>query len=422
VTARPYRIVCIGGGTGLPVLLSGFRQYRAQQLPGWECLDVSAVTAIVAFSDDGGSSGRLIREFDTLPPGDLRNCLLALADPAVVPLMRQFFDHRFEESKGGTLAGHSAGNLLIVALTQLHEGDVRKAILDAGRLLGIEGKIVFPTLAPAVLCAQLADGTVVVGESKIPLRDNPSPIARVFLARRGDPDPRPESPPPLPAMPEAVKAILDADAIVLGPGSLYSSVIANLLVPEIAEATRRAKGLKVYVANLMVEPGETDDFSVARHLQAIREHGQIEVDVVIANCERVDPTYARLYAAERLQRELDILQRSLEEAVRSGHPPEEAALEQRVARMQSLLHGLSRPEADRSQVVLQREGESLGAVRVVEIPAVREVQIRQGGATKRVLRHDAEQVIRTLLSLLEGRGTAGSEPWSPPSRPRNRHV
>ncbi len=411
MTARPYRIVCIGGGTGLPVMLSGLRQYRARRLPGWERLDLSAVTAIVAFSDDGGSSGRLIREYDTLPPGDLRNCLLALADPEVVPLMRQFFDHRFDQSEGDTLAGHSAGNLLIVALTQLHEGDVRKAILDAGRLLGIEGKIMFPTLAPAVLCAELADGTVVVGESNIPLRDNPSPIARVFLARRGDPDPRPERTPLLPAMPEAVRAILDADAVVLGPGSLYSSVIANLLVPEIAAAARRAKGLKVYVANLMVEPGETDDLSVAQHLQAIREHGHIEIDVVLANRRRVDPSYARLYAAERVQRELDILQRSLEEAVRTGNAPDEEAVAQRVARMQILLHGLSRPEADRSQVVLQREGESLAGVRVVEIDAVREVQIREGGIAKRVLRHDGEQVVGAILSLLQAR-EAGSLPPS----------
>src|SRR5206468_12715005 len=127
--------------------------------------------------------------------------------------------------------------------------------------LGIEGKIMFPTLEPAVLCAKLDDGSIVVGESSIPVRSSPQPIAKVFLASRGDSAPRPEHPPTLPAMPEAVTAISDADAIILGPGSLYSSVIANLLVPEVTAAVRRARAIKIYVANLMIEPGETEGFT-----------------------------------------------------------------------------------------------------------------------------------------------------------------
>lgn len=402
--ARPYRIVCIGGGTGLPVVLRGLREYRQRRCPGWERIDLSSVTAIVSFSDDGGSSGRLIREYDTLPPGDLRNCLLALADPALVPLMTQFFNHRFSTAEGETLGGHSAGNLLIVALAQLHEGDVRKAILDVSRLLGIEGKIMFPTLEPAVLCAELSDGSVVVGESNIAFRSNPHPIARVFLAARGDERPRPERKTSLPSMPEALEAIAEADTIILGPGSLYSSVIANLLVPDVAAAVAASRATKIYVANLMVEPGETDSMSVARHLEAIRGHGGIEIDYVIANKTPIDPAYARLYTAERLQRELEIVQRWLQDEVVSengiGHRGD-AVFAQRVARMQLLLNGLSCPEADRGQVILRQPRESLGEACVIEIDALREEQIPDGAALKRVLRHDPERLIGGILETLE---------------------
>ncbi len=422
MAGRPYRIVCIGGGTGLPVVLRGLREYRQARRRGWERLELPLVTAIVSFSDDGGSSGRLVREYDTLPPGDLRNCLLALADQKLVPLMTQFFNHRFSPSEGDTLAGHSAGNLLIVALAQLHEGDVRKAILDVSRLLGIEGKIMFPTLAPAVLCAELTDGTVVVGESSIPTRSNPHPIARVFLAARSNPDPRPQEALPLPAMPDAIKAIAEADAIILGPGSLYTSVISNLLVPEVSAAVRRAHGIKIYVANLMTEPGETDDFSVSRHLEAIREQGDIEMDCVIANKAPIHPMYTRQYIAERLQRELDIVQRLIEDSGHGGRKAGDDAFLQRVARMQLLLNGLSRPESDRGQVLFRADSDALGHTRVVEIDAVREEQIRDRNGVKTVLRHDPERLIGAILQIIEDadaprRGERAAERRSaPPAR------
>lgn len=405
---QPYRIVCIGGGTGLPVILRGLREYRQRRRPGWERIDLSSVTAIVSFSDDGGSSGRLMREYDTLPPGDLRNCLLALADPQWLPLMTQFFDHRFSASESETLAGHSAGNLLILALSRLHEGDVRKAILDLSRLLGIQGKIMFPTLEPAVLCAELADGSVVVGESSIPLRSNPQPIRRVFLARRGEAAPQPERPPPLTAMPEALEAIAEADAIVLGPGSLYSSVISNLLVPEIAAAVRQAHAVKIYVANLMVEPGETDGLSLADHVDAIRRHGAVEVDCVIANRTPIDPRSARRYAIERLEREIAVIKRALDEAstrIASGAPPADAAgletpaLSQRVARMHALLDGVSNPAADRGQVV-PRSGERCGKARLIEIDGLTQENWPEQDAIKLVLRHDPEKVLAAVLGIL----------------------
>lgn len=402
MSQRPFRIVCIGGGTGLPVVLRGFREYRQERRPGWQRIDLSAITAIVSFSDDGGSSGRLVREYDTLPPGDLRNCLLALADPALVPLMTQFFNHRFRADEKGALGGHSAGNLLIVALSQLHDGDVRKAVLDVSHLLGIEGKIMFPTLAPAVLCAELTDGTLVVGESQLAERGNPHPIARAFLAARDDPHPCPERPLSPPAMPEAVEAITDADAIILGPGSLFSSVIPNLLVPAIAAAVRRARAVRIYVANLMTEPGETDGLSVAGHLDAIRRHGNIEMDYAIANTTPIDPIYARLYTAERLQRELESVQRWIQQAVDTGGAavrPDDAVFAQRVARMQLLLDGLSHPETSRGQVELCDAQESLGHTAVVEIGTMRKELISEGGVLKPVVRHDPDALVGAILEI-----------------------
>jgi len=405
VNAQPYRFVCIGGGTGLPVILRGLREYRQRCRPGWERIDLSVVTAIVSFSDDGGSSGRLVREYDTLPPGDLRNCLLALADPEWLPLMTQFFDHRFSANESDTLAGHSAGNLLILALSRLHEGDLRKAILDLNRLLGIQGKIMFPTLETAVLCAELADGSVVVGESSIPLRGSAQPIRRVFLARRGDAAPRPERAPHLPAMPEAVLAIAEADAIVLGPGSLFSSVISNLLVPEIADAVRSAPALKIYVANLMIEPGETDGLSLADHVEAIRRHGDVAVDCVIANRTPIDPRSARRYAVERLEREIAVIKRGLDDAGRRGGDIAAESLAPRVARMHALLDGVSDPSADRGQVI-SRNGSTPAGVELIEIDALKQEDFPEQHGVKRVLRHDPEKVLEAILGVLERRDAA----------------
>jgi uncharacterized cofD-like protein len=401
VPDRGHRFVCIGGGTGLPVLLRGLREYRQHRRPGWERLDLSRLTAIVSFSDDGGSSGRLMREYDTLPMGDLRNCLLALADPEWLPLMTQFFDHRFGAGESETLAGHSAGNLLILALSRLHDGDVRKAILDLSRLLGIQGKIMFPTLAPAVLCAELSDGTVVVGESSIPLRVNPSPIRRVFLARRGDPHPRADNPPRLAPMPEALQAIAEADAIVLGPGSLYSSVVSNLLVPEIAEAVRRARGVRIYIANLMIESGETDGHTLADHVEAIRRHGEIELDYVVANRTPIDPRSARRYAIERFEREIEAVKRALDDAgTEDSVALDDAALAKRVTHMHALLDDVADPSADRGQV-LPRDGDAdLGRTSLIEVEALRQEGWPEPGAHKRVLRHDPEKVVEAILGIL----------------------
>jgi hypothetical protein len=203
-------------------------------------------------------------------------------------------------------------------------------------------------------------------------------------------------------MAEAVQAIREADAVVLGPGSLFSSVISNLLVPEIAEAVRAARGVRIYVANLMIEPGETDGYSVADHVEAIRRHGGVEVDFVIANKTPIDARSARRYAVERLEREIDVIKRVLDEAGRRGTDVADlAGLAQRVGHMHALLDGVADPSTDRGQVALRNGGARLGRTRVVEIDALRQEDFPDDAGVKRVLRHDPGRVVEAVLGILQ---------------------
>jgi len=249
------RIVCIGGGTGMPMVLRGLKHHSAN------------ITAIVTVGDDGGSSGRLRREHGILPPGDFRNNIVALAE--VEPLMSRLFQYRFGE--GSELGGHSFGNLFVLAMTGI-TGNFEHALRETSRVLAVKGTILPSTLQDVEICAQFTDGSVVCGESTIP--ETGKPIDRVYL--------QPEHPA---AQPEAVSAILEADLIVLGPGSLYTSVVPNLLVEGIAKALIQADGLKVYVCNVATQPGETDGYNVQAHVDALVRHlpGETNpLDIVIA--------------------------------------------------------------------------------------------------------------------------------------------
>jgi uncharacterized cofD-like protein len=241
------RVVAIGGGTGLPVVLTALKRYLGGR--------VTSLTAIVTVTDDGGSSGRLREELQVLPPGDIRNCLVALAE--VEPLMAELFQFRFPGD--GQLAGHSFGNLFLAALTQV-TGNFLHAIRISGKVLAVRGTILPSTLDVVRLGAELADGRRVLGESNITRQG--VPIRRVFL-EPGDAR----------ALPEVFEAIADAHVVVLAPGSLYTSLIPNLLVGGIADALRAAAALKIGVANLMTEPGETDQMSLGDHLEAVYAHG-----------------------------------------------------------------------------------------------------------------------------------------------------
>lgn len=269
---RGPRIVAIGGGTGLPVLLRGLKEYT------------NNTTAIVTVADDSGSSGRLRREFKVPAPGDIRNCLVALADAE--PLLEELFQYRF--SNGARLKGHNFGNLFITALSQV-TGDFEKAIRESSKILAIRGQVVPSTLSNVSLEARFEDGKLVKGESRISdFRPNKGRIRRVFL-----------NPPNSQPTQEALTAIKEADAIILGPGSLYTSVIPNLLVKGMLEAILATSAIKIYVCNVMTQPGETDGYTAADHMEAIFLHTTPGVfDYVIANTEKVPRYLLRKYQEE----------------------------------------------------------------------------------------------------------------------------
>lgn len=267
---RGAKVVAIGGGNGLNTLLRGLKHYTDN------------ITAIVTVADDGGSSGRLRRELGVLPPGDFRNCIAALADDEA--LITQLFQYRFPSRTGkvnaGALDGHSFGNLFITAMTGV-TGSFEKALVESGRVLAIRGQIVPSTLEDVTLCAELVDDAsairVVSGESAIP--EARRPIKRVYL----EPD-------NVPAYPPAVRAILEADLIVIGPGSLFTSVLPNLLVEDIVSAIRASTALKVYICNVATQDGETEGFEeVEDHVAALERHTGPELfPYVLVNSNLVD--------------------------------------------------------------------------------------------------------------------------------------
>lgn len=268
---RGPKVVAIGGGTGLSILLSGLKQQTGN------------LTAIVTVADDGGSSGRLRRELSILPPGDFRQCVVALAD--VEPLMAALLQYRFKQ--GSDLEGHNLGNLLLAAMADI-TGNFELGLRELGRVLAVQGQILPSTLEDVALVAELRDKSTVHGESNMH-RDHASgqvdlhgraPIERVFLA-----------PANAVGYPEAVQAILDADIVVVGPGSLYTSVLPNLLVKDIARAIVASSAFKVFVCNVATEPGETDHYSAQDFIAAVGRHVEERLfDAAITNT-RLDATH-----------------------------------------------------------------------------------------------------------------------------------
>lgn len=263
----PPRIVVIGGGTGISPCLSGLKALTDH------------LTAIVTVADDGGSSGRLRKDYDMLPPGDIRNCLVAMS--AAEPLLADLFSYRFEDS---LLRGHAFGNLFLAVLTRL-TGDFRQAIERAREILNVRGRVIPATDRRVVLVATHPDGTKSTGEQRISRTRRPI----VGLALKPDPPPVSD---------EIRTAIAEADLIVVGPGSLFTSIIPNLLVPGMAEAVTSARGRVVLVANLATQPGETDGFDVERHVAALREQGGLRrVDRLLVHEGAVPPETAARYGA-----------------------------------------------------------------------------------------------------------------------------
>ncbi len=251
---RGPAVTVIGGGHGLSVLLRGIKS------------STSNVSAVVTVADDGGSSGRLREELGILPPGDLRNCLVALADTE--PLMEKLFQYRFEGNTA--LAGHSFGNLFIAAMNEV-TGDMETALQESSKVLAVKGRVLPASKEHVRLDAIMQDGTIVEGESQIPEAHKKIRRVRLF-------------PKKVAAVPAAIEAIESADAIILGPGSLYTSIMPNLLVEGVARALKKSKAIKIYICNVMTQPGETDDYTVSAHARAILEHtGGGTIDYVLVN-------------------------------------------------------------------------------------------------------------------------------------------
>jgi len=267
---RKPRIVVVGGGTGLSVLLRGLKEF-----------DID-ITAIVTVADDGGSSGRLRSDFDMPPPGDIRNCLVALSE--VEPLLEKLWQYRFHSGEG--LAGHSFGNLFIAAMTNV-SGDFETAIKETSKVLAVSGRVLPAVRQAVILRATMEDGTVVEGESLIPQVEKK--IERVEV-----------EPSDLEPLPEALEAIQSADAIVIGPGSLYTSILPNLLVTNLTDAISKSAAKKIYICNVMTQQGETDHYSASDHVKAIYDHIGINLfDYILVNSAPIPPAVVEQYREKK---------------------------------------------------------------------------------------------------------------------------
>ncbi len=272
ILSKGPKVVVIGGGTGLSVLLRGLKEFT------------SNITAIVTVADDGGGSGVLREDLGMLPPGDIRSCLLALANTE--PTMEKLLQYRFEE---GRLEGQNFGNLFIAAMNEIY-GSFEMAIKDTSNVLAVTGKVLPMTLENVTLIAELENGEIVKGESEIPLKNQEysSKINRMYM------EPAFSYP-----LIEAVEAIEEADLIVLGPGSLYTSIIPNLLVNNMVDKIHQSDGTVVYISNVMTQPGETDDYTVLDHVEAILKHSREDfIDYVIVNTEKIPEETLKKYAVD----------------------------------------------------------------------------------------------------------------------------
>lgn len=263
-------VVVIGGGTGMPVILRGLKEYP---------LDL---TALVTVADDGGSSGRLRSEFDIPAPGDIRNVIAALSN--VEPVLEDLFQYRFNVTNG--LSGHSLGNVLLTAMTSI-TGDFHEGIERLSQILNVEGKVIPIVNESVILCAEMKDGTIVEGESNIPKANKK--IKRVFI-----------KPNNLKPANHVVQVIKEADLIVISPGSLYTSILPNLIIPHVAETMKETSAKVVYVCNVMTQSGETTSYTASHHIKAIYDHvGHQFIDSIIVHNESIEQSVKQRYAKEK---------------------------------------------------------------------------------------------------------------------------
>lgn len=366
-------MVAVGGGTGLASLLRGMRKYfhpTDERRERGYLLD--RLTAIVTIADDGGKSGKLIDEFGILPPGDIRESLVSLSDDA--DLISKLF--RFRLRGEGDLGGHSFGNLFLTALIQMNDGHYLKAIQDASRVLRAEGTILPATIDHVILSAELENGEILRGEPDISSSDH-SPIRRVYFTKRDDVEgDKPEEPFDCKALPEALKAIKKADAIVIGPGGLYTSIIPNLLVKEISNAIEESHTRKVFIANLMTQAGGTEDLSLSDHIREIIKYGGFRLDYVLVNDKVVSDEIMKEYEKEKAKQIL----LNEEETVSSS----------------KVTFGDDNPITLIEGTIIREDD----LVNEVEQKSIEKVDGRREVKTKIVLRHHPEKLANAVMSIL----------------------
>lgn len=403
----PLKIACIGGGSGLSALLSGLKQYADLYTKDENIIDLDSLAAIVTVSDDGGSSGRLVEEFDVLPPGDIRRLLYTLSDADEIAGL---FEYRF--SSNGDLGGHTIGNLLLTALTKI-QGNFPKAIQAASRLLSVRGQIIPVTLDSTVLCAELANGEIIRGESTIPMRENREPIKRVFFEPRenGKTNHSNGENYDCQAHQSAIDALVNADAIIIGPGSLYTSIMPNLVIKGIVDTIKRSNAVKIYVCNVMTQPGETDGYAVTDHVDAILDHAKIPIDYVLANNQPAPKEIMQGYVRNVLVSQLTRIKTLSDEGI--SMLAKDTTQLMKVLNLAKDISTLSAEtvqvaDASKVQVSYNRELERLEdeGITVVEADLIRDMVVTEvgtwmGGEQMNVIRHDPEKLVTNLVNIFK---------------------
>lgn len=399
---KSLKLACVGGGTGLSALLSGIKQFVQSEQAGAEIINMNRLSAIVTVSDDGGSTGRLIEEFDVLPPGDIRKLLVSLSEAD--DLVSSLFEYRF--SSNGDLGGHTVGNLLLIALTELNQNSFPKAIQEASKLLAVRGQIIPASLQPTVLCAELTDGEIVRGESLIPERKNREPIRRVFLEPRGN-----DSGTAVTAHRGAVTAICQADAIIIGPGSLYTSIMPNLAYSEIAEAICTSTAVKIYICNVMSQPGETDNYTVTQHVQSITNQSGIEIDYVLVNDGIAPPQILKNYVQQEIIGQLARINTYAEEGMKfveqeSNKPSSQStnfvnSMSDFTKHINQLSNEINRiTDSSKVQIFFDPQVDQLDGIEVVTADMIHNTKVVAHGIELDVVRHDPRQLAQTLTKVL----------------------
>lgn len=399
---KSLKLACVGGGTGLSALLSGIKQFVQAKQAGSEIIDMNRLSAIVTVSDDGGSTGRLIEEFDVLPPGDIRKLLVALSEAD--DLVSSLFEYRF--SSNGDLSGHTVGNLLLIALTELNQNSFPKAIQEASKLLAVRGQIIPASLQPTVLCAELRDGEIVRGESLIPERKNREPIRRIFLEPRGN-----DSVAEITAHRGAVTAIRQADAIIIGPGSLYTSIMPNLAYSEIAEVIRTSTAVKIYICNVMSQPGETDNYTVTQHVQAIIDQSEIGIDYVLVNDGLASPQILKNYVQQEIRSQLARICTYAEEGMKfvqqeSNQTPSQSInfvnsmsdLTKHINQLSDEINLIT--DSSKVQIFFDPQADQLDGVEIVTADMIHDTKVVAHGIELDVVRHDPQKLAQTLAKTL----------------------